>query len=580
MPALTLRPYQQDALDAVFTARAQGIRRPLVVLPTGAGKTVVCAALAQQMPGRTLMLVHRDELVRQSVEKFGWVADPAEIGIVQGSTVALDKRIVVASIATLKQPANLARLAAHPFDLVIHDEAHHAVAASSRAILQALRVWPDSHPHTLLLGVTATPMRADNVGLGAVFEQVVYRLSIATLIQQGYLADVKSWRVQSQVDLSRMAASGEDFNAQTLATAIDTPARNQVVVDAYAQYGEQQPTVVFSVTIAHAQHLTDAFQNAGYSAGWIAGSMPLAQRHAVLQAFHTGALQVLVNCAVLTEGWDEPRVGCLLLARPTQSVGLFTQMVGRGLRPYPGKAYCVVVDVADNAHNLVTVGSLMGEDLEALATPSVSLPPGDRQEPEDADPAVAWRLIGAMAWDALGRSQFVWHPSRTRMVLEAGPGQEIVLAATEDGSTDRWSVTWRHGRESESLTDQPLPLTYAQGVAEDWVRAHHLTAYAAKDAAWRSRPATPKQREMLQSLSQPTPEELTREEASQAIGAALKQQALHNPHAAWRQDPATPKQIAWLRAHHIPVPADLTKGQFSDILERFKHHGQTLASRS
>lgn len=195
MPAFTLRPYQQDAINAVFTARAQGIRRALVVLPTGAGKTVVCAALAQQVPGRALMMVHRVELVRQSVEKFGWVADPAEIGIVQGFMVDLDKRIVVASIATLKQPKNLARLAAHTFDLIIHDEAHHAVAASSRAILQALRVWPQSHPRTVLLGVTATPMRADNVGLGAVFEQVVYRLSIATLIQQGYLADVKSWRV-------------------------------------------------------------------------------------------------------------------------------------------------------------------------------------------------------------------------------------------------------------------------------------------------------------------------------------------------------------------------------------------------
>lgn len=373
-----------------------------------------------------------------------------------------------------------------------------------------------------------------------------------------------------------MAASGDDFNAHALAAAIDTPARNRVVVDAYAQYGEQQPTVVFSVTIAHAQHLTHTFQEAGYRAGWIADSMPLAQRHAVLQAFHTGALQVLVNCAVLTEGWHEPRVGCLLLARPTQSVGLFTQMVGRGLRPYSGKIYCVVIDVADNAHNLVTVGSLMGRDLEGNAAPSVSLPPGERQALDDADPAVAWRLIGAMAWDALGRSQFVWHPSRTRMVLEAGPGQEIVLTAAADESKDRWNVTWHHGRESESLTDQPLPLTYAQGVAEDWVRTHHLTAYA----AWRSRPATSKRRELLQSLSQPAPEALTREEASQAVGDALKQQALHNPHAAWRQDPATPKQIAWLTAHHLPVPPGLTKGQFSDMLERFKHHGQTMSSRS
>jgi hypothetical protein len=165
-------------------------------------------------------------------------------------------------------------------------------------------------------------------------------------------------------------------------------------------------------------------------------------------------------------------------------------------------------------------------------------------------------------------------------VLEAGPWQEIILTAEEDQAEDRWYVTWRHGRESEVLTDQPLPLTYAQGVAEDWVRDHHLTAYAAKDAAWRSRPATPKQQELLQSLHQPLTEALTREEASQAIGEALKQQALHNPQAAWRNDPATSKQKAWLSAHRMPVPPGLTKGQFSDLLDHFKHRGHLVAPRS
>jgi ATP-dependent helicase IRC3 len=192
-----LRPYQEEALDAIVAAEARGIRRPLLALPTGTGKTVVFAHLIRQRGGRSLVLVHRDELIWQAAEKLQVIAPEVELGIVKAARDEVDAPCVLASVQTLSRETRLARLP-QVFQTVIVDEAHHGVAETYRRVLTAVGTFEANGP--LTVGVTATPMRGDYVGLDAVFQEIVYQKSILEMILAGYLADLRGVQVGLQVD--------------------------------------------------------------------------------------------------------------------------------------------------------------------------------------------------------------------------------------------------------------------------------------------------------------------------------------------------------------------------------------------
>ncbi|MBC7324096.1 MAG: DEAD/DEAH box helicase family protein, partial [Moorella sp. (in: Bacteria)] len=198
---ITLRDYQQDAVQAVLQAKGKGITRPLVALPTGTGKTIVFAALARELNARTLILAHRDELIRQAADKVSMVWPEAEIGVIKAEENEKNKQVVVASVQTLARPARLEQVAREDFTLCVVDEAHHAPALSYRRIMDYL-LFLDGEPERLLLGVTATARRGDNVGLGNVFEDVVFQASILTMVRAGYLSDIRGIRVSTNADLS------------------------------------------------------------------------------------------------------------------------------------------------------------------------------------------------------------------------------------------------------------------------------------------------------------------------------------------------------------------------------------------
>jgi len=556
---LPLRPYQHEAVQAVRLAVRRGARRVLLVLATGAGKTVIAAHLAAQAKGRVLMVVNRDELVTQSVEKFRLFVPPEQVGVVQGAQRAWDARYVVASIQTLARGPTLATLTAQdradPFRLVVVDESHHIGAASYRHVLTALGLHQrETAGSRVLLGITATPIRTDGQSVHDWFDVEAYRKDIADLIPLGYLAPVRGIRVYTATALPTQAVAG-DFDEKSLALAVDTPQRNALIVKTWQTHAADRHTVVFAVNVAHAQHLAAAFRQAGVSADWIAGSLPVRERRRRLQAFHDRQLQVLVNCTILTEGWDEPAVNALVMARPTMSKGLYIQMVGRGLRPSPGKTDCLVIDVTDRQHALTCSLDLL--------TPSEENTPTRRQPArqarlvdEDTEPAELPGTVTVvpMPWDLLGTSPFVWHPDAQGPWLEAGPSIRIRLTRETD---THWSV-WRDAPEgTEPLSPTPLPFDYAQGLAEDWVRENGWTAYAAKDAAWRARPVSDKQKALLTQLKIPfDPATLT-----QAAASALLRDY-------WDRQPATAKQRRWLRAHQIPVPADLTRAQASRLIDQ------------
>jgi len=339
--SISLRPFQAKAVDDVETAIVAGKRRLLLVAPTGAGKTVMLAELVRRAVDRgqrAIVLAHRRELVGQASRKLHNAS--LDHGIIAPEFPARPSEPVhVASIPTLHARAirsNLLQLP--PADLLVVDEAHHATARTWRRIIEA-------YPGAAVIGPTATPCRADGRGLGGLFEAMIECPSVAELIQLGYLVPTRV-NAPSRPDLEGVRTIGGDYSEKQLAERMDRPQLIGDVVSHWHRIAERRRTIVFATSIAHSAHLADEFNRADVAAAHLDGATPIADRDAIMARLATGALDVVVNCGVIGEGVDVPDVGCIVLARPTKSIVLYRQMIGRGLRPAPGKADCIVIDHA------------------------------------------------------------------------------------------------------------------------------------------------------------------------------------------------------------------------------------------
>ncbi len=352
-----LRPYQAEALEALDAAIEAGITRNVISQATGTGKTVEFASwLARRSPKRALVLVHRDELVQQAEETIRRVWADASVGVVKAERDEWDARCVVASVQTLRGQ-RLARYAPGTFEIVVIDECHHATAPSYRNIVDRLQP-------PLLLGVSATPFRHDRETLENVFDQIVFSFGLAEAIKAGYLTDIACYRVRSEAELDGVTTRAGDFAPGELEAAVNTRGRNALVVDAYQRLAGGRRAIVFAAGVGHARALMEAFRAEGVASAFVCADTPPSERREILSQLKDGTTPVVCNAMVLTEGFDAPAVEAVILARPTKSTGLFTQMVGRGTRPSPatGKERCILIDVADNTrrHRLVTVGDLVG----------------------------------------------------------------------------------------------------------------------------------------------------------------------------------------------------------------------------
>ena len=306
---LELRDYQKEAIK---TIQAQLPGRYLVQMATGLGKTVTFASLPRR--GRVLLLSHREELVNQPRRYYN-----CSFGVERAGEHSQGEEVVSASVQTLVR--RLDRFAPEEFDTVIVDEAHHAAAVTYRKIL-------DYFKPRLVLGFTATPNRGDKIRLDDVFQKIIFAKDLRWGIQQGYLCDILCKRVDIGYDLSAVRTRMGDYAPGELAQAMEGTA------DAIAQaYREEAsgPTLIFAVNVAQAQEI------AGKIPGAVAVTGQTKDRAELIQRFTDGEIPCLVNVMVFTEGTDIPRVETVILARPTQSEALYTQMVGRGLRLYPGK---------------------------------------------------------------------------------------------------------------------------------------------------------------------------------------------------------------------------------------------------
>ncbi|HEY1260559.1 MAG TPA: DEAD/DEAH box helicase [Stellaceae bacterium] len=339
--AVRLRPYQIAVIAKIEAEIAAGRRRVLMVAPTAAGKTVIAAAMvraAADRGERVLFLDNRRELTAQTSRRFYDVGIDA--GIIQAGFAARPGAAVqIASVATLHARAVRSRsLELPPADLVIIDEAHHVRARTYRTIL-------DRYPSAIIIGMTATPCRGDGRGLGNVFDALVESATVAELQAAEWLVRARIY-APSQPDLTGVRVERGDYVERQLAERVDTASLVGDVVEHWLRLAERRRTVCFATGVAHSVHIRDEFRRAGVMAEHISGATPIAERDAILARLDRGEVEVVTNAMVLVEGWDQPAVSCLVLARPTKSLGLYRQMVGRVLRPAPGKADALILDHA------------------------------------------------------------------------------------------------------------------------------------------------------------------------------------------------------------------------------------------
>jgi superfamily II DNA or RNA helicase len=506
---LPLRPYQEAALAAVRASWARGVQRPAVVAPTGAGKTVMFSHLIkdhlEQDGSRALVLVHRDELADQAIDKIRQVAPSLRVGKVKAGDDDVYADVVVASVQTLAVQNRLTRLIASEdergaFTLVVVDECHHAVAPTWRHVMTLLGCFedPGNAPATGpvdVVGFSATLARGDGVGLGSVWQEVAYAISLTRLIRRGHLADVRGMQVKvADLDLSGVRRSGGDYQAGALGDALLEADAGHVVAAAYLEHAKDRPGVVFTPTVATAEDVTDALEAAGIRAAMVTGGTPRDDRRRIYEEYRQGLTQVLVNCMVLTEGFDAPWASCAVIARPTQSAPLYTQMVGRVLRPWPGKTDALVLDVvgASGLHKLATL-----IDLEPGAVHTVRPDQTLSEAVEEAEAEEAARhhrptpqSITAAEVDLFEASRSVWLQTDAGVwFIPTATGEFFLWPSSEPGFWDACyaanpergtrPVPWERLHAQLSLE---LAMSWAQVEAEEL--DHSI---ASKDASWRKK---------------------------------------------------------------------------------------------
>jgi DNA repair protein RadD len=344
-----LRPYQAVCVAELRGSYVRGRRAPLLALATAGGKTVIFSAVthgARAKGRRVGVVVHRRELVRQACAKLDWAGVPHGV-IAAGFEAKPDELVQVGSVQTLL------RRDLPVFDLLVLDEAHHARAETWQRLLARF-------PSAKLLGVTATPARLDGKGLGVAaggpFDDLVQGPPVADLIRDGYLSPVRVFVPERRLDLRHVHVVAGDYVASELAEVVNTAAITGDAVQDYKRRADHQPAIAFCVTVKHAEQVAQAFRLAGYRAACVHSGTPTAERDALIAGLGTGAIEVLTNCALVDEGLDVPAVGAVILLRPTKSLVLHRQQIGRGMRPAAGKVDLVVNDHAGNClvHGLPT----------------------------------------------------------------------------------------------------------------------------------------------------------------------------------------------------------------------------------
>ncbi|MHC4617132.1 MAG: DEAD/DEAH box helicase [Planctomycetota bacterium] len=346
--AITLRPYQKQAFDAIRKDWEEGGKRTMISMPTGTGKTWIFVFLiyaARQNGHKCMVVVNRDTLVDQTVDKLGRVGVAA--GVVKGHRHEWRRDVVVASVQSLSKLKRLRSIPKEGFKLIILDECHFSAAKSyQRLFTHFFTAW--------FVGFTATAFRGDKKSLAKFgWHSIPFVYSYKEAAADNWLVPVKIAKVNTNISLDGIKVVKDalteenDFSDVSLAWRLDTPERNKAIAEAYLEHMPDKKVIGFCSTVKHSWSLANEFRKQGVDARIIYGIMKGNERWRVLHEHRNGLFNVLINCNVLTHGYDDPTLGGIIMARPTKSKPLYLQMVGRGLRPCPKKEDCTILDVVD-----------------------------------------------------------------------------------------------------------------------------------------------------------------------------------------------------------------------------------------
>lgn len=354
---MKLRPYQEEARKAVQDEWKSGVKNTLLVLPTGTGKTIVFSKVIEdrvKLGERVLVLAHRGELLDQAADKLEQ-STGLKTATEKAEETALGSwyRVVVGSVQTLMREKRLSQFDRDFFDVIIIDEAHHTLADSYLRIL-------DHFHDAKLLGVTATPDRGDMKNLGSVYESLAYEYTLPQAIKQGYLSPIKALTIPLKLDLSSVKQQAGDFSTRDLGNVLDPYLES--IADEMVKNASDRKIVVFLPLVKTSQKFVEILNEKGFRAAEVNGESK--DRTEILEDFENDKYNVLCNSMLLTEGWDCPSVDCVVVLRPTRVRSLYSQMVGRGTRLFPGKEELLLLDFLwhTDRHELVHPAHLIAEN--------------------------------------------------------------------------------------------------------------------------------------------------------------------------------------------------------------------------
>lgn len=523
---LELRDYQAAAVRIIGGRLEAGCHRGYFAMPTGTGKSQILAELARREPGRVLVVAHRLELIAQLREAMAAAVGSGAVGVVGIGEHEPGRRVTVATIQALRGGRGLSRvLAAGPVALALIDECHHVTARNAYGRLVGRLA---AAGRVVVVGCTATPYRADGERMQAVLPECLFERTVRDMQSAGWLAPLRWERCELEglrlggLRLSRLEGE-RDYAPGDLAAEIDRPELTAEIARRTAPALAGQRSAVFAASVRHAHHLAAAYRAEGLRAEPVWGEMPGVARADALSRWRRGALDVVANVAVLTEGYDLPELARVVIARPTRSPGLYVQMLGRALRPLAGKPYALAVDVVGNPNSAdlaqVTLPALLG------------------YEPDGLRPARPWGRDGrssaprhVVILDPIAGSPYAWVESAGGMfALSLGQGTIACLRPDPNGSGLWWpEVVQARGRQI--MARAPLPLREAVGAVTGIVGRAGAAALAERSRGWRDGPPSPKAAGLLRSVAPESGELAEREgwsagEVSNGITAALAARA-------------------------------------------------------
>lgn len=348
-----LREYQKKCVDTIL-GRFKESDAQIVQLPTGSGKTVILWHVLKILNKKALIVAPTRELTEQIEETGRQIVDPEQVYLKKKSYFPTEKQFLVMTGQAATFGLKGTQLMAFKPKVLVVDEAHRGRSKTIEDLITRLRA-----KGCKILGLTATPERLDGKNLLDVFDQLTFSRNLVDLINQGYLVDLECFKIKTKHKIKEFKYQKGDISPASL-RELDVDSRNKIILDIYKDFCKKKKTLVFCLNIAHSEKIANLFLDNGIRAMSIHGGLSRTKRQAIIRSFKEGDIDVLCNCQLLTEGFDEPSIEALILSRPTKSRVLYCQMVGRGVRPFKGKKSCLVLDMGDEIHNICTFNVLGG----------------------------------------------------------------------------------------------------------------------------------------------------------------------------------------------------------------------------